>query len=231
MAWKFGQSQDGSSSPSNKRLRILVAIFIGMAAFILNLMYLKQGERLTVLRVTQAASAGVVLNERVQVKPVTIIGEDLATMRKLFVTQDVKGVFLKMPLAEAVQPGQLLTQRAFRLDSQTRLNLKEGERAVSFRVREDSAALVCFVGPEGFIDVWAQIKQGEPTLVIRNARLLAVGDAVAVARLNQCNDSRFHNLTVAVAEAEVKAVLQTLDLAQKDIRITVPPFPAALVAK
>jgi hypothetical protein len=213
--------------PVARRKRILLAVLIGMVAFVLNLAYLRQGDRVTVLRVISPAAVGTVLREDVHLQAFTIIGEDLETMRKTFVTSDVKGVFLQMPLAEAIAPGQLLTQRAFRLEGQTRLNLKDGERAVSFRVRDDSAPIVCFIGPDSLIDVWAQVKQGEPTLVIRNARVLALGDAVAVARPNQCQDSRYFSLTVAVAEAEVKPVLQSLDLARQDIRITVPPAAAA----
>ena len=217
-----------------RRKRILLAVLIGMIAFVLNLAFLKKGEEVTLLRVKEPASAGTVLqgSPGSQWEALTIIGESLETMRKTFVTNDVKDVFLQMPLAEAVFPGQLLTQRAFRLEGQTRLNLKDGEQTVSFRVREDSAHHICFIGPETLIQIYAHVKLGEPpTLVKGNARVLAIGDAVAVPRPKQCQDARYSNLIVAVPEAEVRSVLSLLNLARADIVISVPKAADAATAK
>lgn len=216
----MAENENVTLESANTRKRILVAAALATVAFVLNTVYLTRGAHLTVLRVTEPVAAGNRL-QATQVSEVVIKGEDLDVMRKLFVASEHKEAFLAAPLAESLSPGQLLTQRAFRLEGQTRLVLRDKERGMSFKVRDDSSAVLCFIGPGSTVDVWAPIRAGEVALLLRGATVLALGDAIGVARPGQCQDARYSNVTLAVAEVEVQKVLQSLDAARGEVRVTV----------
>jgi Flp pilus assembly protein CpaB len=173
---------------------------------------MQTGQQLVVLQATQAVTAGQRISTS-QVEQVAIRGDDLRAMRAVFVDKERQDAFLAVPLAEAVVPGQLLTQRAFRYEGTEKLPLAEGQRAISFKVRDESRTLLCLVGPGSVVDVVGLNKGAEMQLIMRAVTVLAIGESTRTVRERSCNERA--DVTVAVAERDMLKVMQDLETARE----------------
>jgi Flp pilus assembly protein CpaB len=155
------------------------------------------------------------------VEPVTFFAKDQLQLRAVFVYKEIGDTFVHIPVAETLVPGQLLTQRDFRMEGINRLPLHATERAISMVVREDSMAALCFVGPGSSVDVWVISDAGATLKLLSGATLLAIGDTASTTRPGQCQDQRYRQITVAVPEADVKDKIQALQSARGGVSIAI----------
>src|SRR5437016_1405649 len=98
-----------SARSSNKPL--LISIALGVVAALANMLYVSKvdGSRLTVLKAKYKLTIGKKVN-RDDFTTISIFGDDLKQMKSLIVEASDMDAFSSIPLAETIEPGQVLMQ-------------------------------------------------------------------------------------------------------------------------
>jgi Flp pilus assembly protein CpaB len=213
------------SAPGARRNKVIVilAILLGLLAAGMNWAYTARtiAKELKVLKARKRIPAGTPVNEGM-FEPVSISG-DLAQMRRLVVAQaDFKPIFDNKPVAETLQPGQLLLLRSFELSSDdVRESIRPGERAISVELPDEAQSVAYFVRPGDSVDVWGWI-DGAAYRLKERACVRAVGDSYrASGDGDDGGDSRqYRTVTVVVSESDVKGLVSNLYLANNDITLS-----------
>jgi Flp pilus assembly protein CpaB len=201
-----------SAKPSNRSLWIALAL--GLLAALVNLAYLSgsQGTQLTVLQAKQRIRAGSAVTAD-DFTPIQISGQALAEMRKLVVEPGTLQAFSEIPLAESIEPGQVLLQSSFHVRGSRTVQQRIGpdERGVPMRVKEESAASC---QPGNMVDVW--INAGtEMQLVISKVTVLSVDGETTVRGSDSGGGGGTRTALVAVPADQVADILRKLEILGK----------------
>lgn len=221
----------GSARPSKKSL--YWSIGLGLLAGLLNLVYYSrvQGTRVDVLQAKARISAGTKVDSALFTK-ISIFGADLKKTRALVVEEKDLTVFAQSPLAETLEPGQVLMQSSFQFvgNRGIRDTIKAGQRAIALAVKDDTSAVAYFVRPGDTVDVWANTG-GSMENLIPGAVVRAVGDAVVAASDSGGRDFRYRTVTVVVSEDGLGAILLKLDQVKNAVTLALAGAPSAPLAR
>jgi Flp pilus assembly protein CpaB len=206
----------GATRSSNKALYISIAL--GVLAGLANLMYASrvQGTRVGVLKSKARITAGTKVNMAMFTK-ISVYGDDIKELRALVVQDKDIDAFAQIPLAETLEPGQLLLQSSFQFvgNRGIRDEIRPDQRAIALAVKEETSAVAYFVRPGDTVDVW--VNRGNTMEdIIPGAIVRAVGDATMVASENGGRDFRYRTVTVVVPEAGLSDVLFKLESAKNN---------------
>jgi len=142
----------GTQPAKGSKMLLLIALGLGLIAAAMNWLYLSRLEAstITVLKVkSQPVQAGTMVTKSM-FEPIRISG-NLRQLQSLVLTESEFPAFEQKPLAETLQPGQLLLLRSFELSGTNpiRDSIRPGERALSFNVAAEAGAVEvehCTVG-------------------------------------------------------------------------------------
>lgn len=205
----------------SRRRILIIAMLLGLAAAVLNLMYLRDAKRgkLTVYKANQIVKAGQPLNEN-SFEKVELTG-DVGKMRSVVVDTESFAAFAQQPLAETLEPGDILLTRSFLLAGQSGLrdSIANNQRAISLEVADEAHAVGYFVRPGDMVDIWGTAG----TLafpIAKNACVKAVGDAYLVPQEGG-RDSRYRSVTIFVPgdDARIEELLSNVAVAQDKISL------------
>jgi Flp pilus assembly protein CpaB len=204
------------TAKGNKKL-LLLAVLLGLIAAAMNWMYLSslQASTITVLKVKgQAIPAGTLVSKSM-FETIKISG-NLKQLQSLVLTENEFPVFEQKPLAETLQPGQLLLLRSFELSgtNPVRDSIRQGERALTLNVAEEAGAVAYFVRPGDSVDIWGRIG-GSAYRVKERACVKAVGESHVTLEPSKSTKGgvNYSTITVIVSESDVQSLIQNVALA------------------
>jgi Flp pilus assembly protein CpaB len=198
----------------SNRTVLIAAIVLGALAALMNMVYISSAQptAVTVLKVKpgQKLRAGQVVTSDM-FDPVTVYGDDIGQLSRIAVPESELGSFKDQPILEVLEPGDILLQRAFRLqgDSGVRDQVGPGERALSVAVGAASSVNY-FVRPGDVVDVWGQI--ASRTLLLKDhARVGAVGETYRLA--SEGSKEGYSTVTLIVSAKDVEGLVNNIGLA------------------
>ena len=204
------------TAKGSKKL-LLLAIVLGLIAAVMNWLYLSslEASTITVLKVkNQPVMAGTLVS-KTMFEPIKISG-NLKQLQSLVLTENEFPAFEQKPLAETLQPGQLLLLRSFELSgaNPVRDSLRQGERALSFNVAAEAGAVAYFVRPGDSVDIWGRVG-GSAYRLKERACVKAVGESHVTPEPSKGSKTgvTFSTITVLVAENDVQSLIQNVALA------------------
>jgi Flp pilus assembly protein CpaB len=203
-------SQPGGGN--KERTLLIVAIALGLVAFIGNWVYLikAEGKQLVVMRAQKFIPAGAPLDES-HFDAVVIAG-DLGKMKSLFVAKEDIGAFRNQTLTESLQPGQLLTLRSFILDGAGISCCPDGKRAISIEVRNEADGVAFAIRPGHAVDLWGNVN-GQAVLLKKHALVKAIGGSYLTPNQGETQRESYRSVTILVNEKEVECLVTNLWLA------------------
>lgn len=210
--------QASPQTVGGSKILLVVALVLGLVAAAMNWLYLSRIEAstITVLKVrNQPIIAGTPATKSM-FEPIKISG-NLKQLQSLVLTESEFAAFEQKPLAETLQPGQLLLLRSFELSSANpvRDSIKAGERALSLNIAAEAGAVAYFVRPGDSVDIWGRIN-GSAYRLKERACVRAVGESHLTAEATRPTSSQGFNystITVLVAENDVPSLIQNVALA------------------
>lgn len=209
----------GSTRPSKKALWISVALAV--VAGLANIIYVSrvQGSRVDVLKALARITAGTKV-DKANFKKISIYGDDLREMRALVVRDEDLGKFAQIPLAETIEPGQILLQSSFQFVGNRGIRdaIRPDQRAIALAVKEETSAVAYFVRPGDTVDVWVNRGTTMENL-IPGAIVRAVGDAVVAGSDSGGRDFRYRTVTVVVPQEGLSDVLFKLESAKNAVTL------------
>jgi hypothetical protein len=224
---------------AGSKLLLIVALVLGLIAAAMNWLYLSRLEAstITVLKVKdQPVLAGTPASKRM-FEPIRISG-NLKELQSIVLTESEFAAFDQKPLAETLQPGQLLMLRSFELTSANpvRDSIRSGERALALNVATEAGAVAYFVRPGDSVDIWGRVA-GSAYRFKERACVRAVGEShITAAETPSGSKSglNYNTITVLVAESDVPNLIQNVALAGDQITLSLvgpcdqsaPPIPA-----
>jgi Flp pilus assembly protein CpaB len=178
-----------------------------------------QGSRVGVLKAKARITAGAKVDSSLFTK-ISIYGDDLKELRALVVQDKDLDAFTQIPLAETLEPGQILLQSSFQFVGNRGIRdaIRSDQRAIALAVKEETSAVAYFVRPRDTVDVW--VSRG-PTMenLIPGAVVRAVGDAVIAASDSGGRDFRYRTVTVVVPQEGLGDVLYKLEQAKNAVTL------------
>lgn len=214
----------GPEPVKGNRKLLLIALVLGLIAAAMNWLYLSslESSTITVLKVKgQPVMAGTLVS-KTMFEPIKISG-NLKQLQSLVVAENEFPAFDQRPLAETLQPGQLLMLRSFELsgDNPVRDSIRQGERALTFNVAAEAGAVAYFVRPGDSVDIWGRIGGGAYRLKER-ACVKAVGESHITPEASKSSKSgvSYSTITVIVAESDVQSLIQNVALAGDQVTLS-----------
>lgn len=202
----------GTEKADKGNRALWVSIALGMVAAVANLIFVSsvQSGRMTVLKARNRLVAGSTISGNDFV-PIEISGPDLKEMKALVVENGDLKAFADVPLAETIEPGQVLMQSSFGLNGNRAIRnvIKADERAIALQVKDESSAVAYFVRPGDHVDVWVDVG-GSPEDIIPNAIVRGVGDAALVAS-DSGQGLHYRTVTVVIPRESVRDILAKLN--------------------
>jgi Flp pilus assembly protein CpaB len=197
---------------------LLVAIVLGLLAAAMNWASSSRTSNLTVYKAKKQILAGTLATESLFDR-VTISGE-LKEMRNIVVdVNDFPKAFKNRPLAETLEPGQLLMLRSFDISGEdVRESIKPGQRAISLDVADESQAVSYFVRPGDGVDVWG-VFTGSAELLKEGACVRAVGEANGGGGGGE-GQGRYRTITLVVSDADVRGLVSNIGLAKNNVKLS-----------
>jgi hypothetical protein len=206
------------------KILLLVALLLALIAAAMNWLYLSRLEAstITVLKVkNQPVLAGTPVS-RTMFEPIRISG-NLKQLQSLVLTEAEFPAFDQKPVAETLQPGQLLMLRSFELTSANpvRDSIRSGERALSLNVADEAGAVAYFVRPGDSVDIWGRVG-GNAYRFKERACVKAVGESHVLPETNAANKSgvTYRTITVLVAESDVPSLIQNVALSGDEVTLS-----------
>jgi hypothetical protein len=206
------------------KILLLVALVLGLIAGAMNWLYISRLEAstITVLKVkNQPVLAGTPVSKSM-FEPIRISG-NLKQLQSLVLTEAEFPAFDQKPVAETLQPGQLLMLRSFELTSANpvRDSIRSGERALSLNVADEAGAVAYFVRPGDSVDVWGRVG-GSAYRLKERACVKAVGESHVMPESTRDNKSgiTYRTITVLVAETDVPSLIQNVALAGDEVTLS-----------
>ena len=207
------------------KLLLLVAVVLAAIAATMNWLYLSRLEAstITVLKVKdQPILAGTPVSKKM-FEPIRISG-NLKELQSIVLTESEFAAFDQKPLAETLQPGQLLLLRSFELTSANpvRDSIKPGERALALNVATEADAVAYFVRPGDSVDIWGRVA-GSAYRFKEKACVRAVGEShITAAETPQGSKAgvNYKTITVLVAESDVPSLIQNVALAGDELTLS-----------
>jgi len=208
----------GAPSTSNANRTLWIAIALGAVAAVANLIFVSSVESGTIS--VLKAHGRLTVGSRVSSSDFTAIdisGQDLKEMKALVVESGDLKAFTETPLAETLEPGQILMQSSFGLNGNRgfRNAIKPDERAIALSVKDESSAVAYFVQKGARVDVWVNTGGGMEN-IIPDALVKAVGEAAIVGG-DSGQGSRYRTVTVVVPRESVKDILFKLDASKNGV--------------
>jgi hypothetical protein len=211
-------------SIGGSKILLLVALLLGLIAAAMNWLYLSRldASTITVLKVkSQPILAGTPAS-RNMFEPIKISG-NLKQLQSLVLTENEFAAFDQKPLAETLQPGQLLMLRSFELASSNpvRDSIRPGERALALNVAAEAGAVAYFVRPGDSVDIWGRIG-GVAYRLKERACVKAVGESHVTAEAGRGSKGgiNYSTITVLVAESDVQSLIQNVALAGDQVTLS-----------
>lgn len=206
------------------KLLLIVALVLGLIAAALNWLYLSRLESstITVLKVkNQPVLAGTPVSKSM-FEPIKISG-NLKQLQSLVLTESEFPAFEQKPVAETLQPGQLLMLRSFELTSANpvRDSIRPGERALALNVAAEAGAVAYFVRPGDSVDIWGRVG-GSAYRFKERACVKAVGESHVAATASPGSKSgvTYSTITVLVAESDVQSLIQNVALSGDEVTLS-----------
>ena len=219
--------QHPSAAPAiaGSKLLLIVALLLGLIAAAMNWLYLSRLEAstITVLKVKdQPILAGTPASKRM-FQPIRISG-NLKELQSMVLTESEFAAFEQKPLAETLQPGQLLMLRSFELTSANpvRDSIRAGERALALNVATEAGAVAYFVRPGDSVDIWGRVA-GSAYRFKEKACVRAVGEShitAAETPVGSKSGPNYNTITVLVAESDVPSLIQNVALAGEQVTLS-----------
>jgi len=171
-----------------------------------------------VLKARQQVLAGTPVTDDM-FERVTITG-DLDKMRALVVAAgDFTQAFSGKPLAQRLEPGQLLLLRSFDVSaSDVRESLGPGQRAVSINVPDEAQAVAYSVRPGDAVDVWGWIND-RAYLLKQGACVRAVGEGSNTSQ-EEGGGAQYRTVTFVIPEKDVEGLVSNLTLSGQNVRLS-----------
>ncbi len=208
------------------KLLLLIALALGLIAAAMNWLYLSRLEAstITVLKVKdQPILAGTPASKNM-FEPIKISG-NLKQLQSIVLTESEFAAFEQKPLAETLQPGQLLMLRSFELTGANpiRDSIRQGERALALNVAAEAGAVAYFVRPGDSVDIWGRV-EGSAYRFKEKACVKAVGESHMTAAQKPQGVSKsginYSTITVLVAESDVPSLIQNVALAGDEVTLS-----------
>ena len=216
----------GTQPAKGSKKLLLVALVLGLIAAAMNWIYLSRLEAstITVLKVKNQPVAAGTLVTKSMFEPIRISG-NLRQLQSFVLTESEFPAFEQKPLAETLQPGQLLLLRSFELSgaNPVRDSIRPGERALSFNVAAEAGAVAYFVRPGDSVDIWGRVAGSAYKLKERTC-VKAVGEQHNTAEPARSGSSKtgvtYNTVTVLVAEADVPNLIQNVAVAGQEVTLS-----------
>jgi hypothetical protein len=206
------------------KILLLVAILLALIAAAMNWLYLSRLEAstITVLKVkNQPVLAGTPVSKNM-FEPIRISG-NLKQLQSLVLTENEFPAFDQKPVAETLQPGQLLMLRSFELTSANpvRDSIRSGERALSLNVADEAGAVAYFVRPGDSVDIWGRVG-GSAYRFKERTCVKAVGESHIIPESagGNRNGVTYRTITVFVGENDVPSLIQNVALAGDEVTLS-----------
>lgn len=205
------------------KVLLLVALLLGLTAAAMNWLYLSRldASTITVLKVkNQPVLAGTRVSKSM-FEPIKISG-NLRQLQSLVLTESEFPAFDQRPVAETLQPGQLLMLRSFALASSNpvRDRIRNGERALSLNVAAEAGAVAYFVRPGDSVDIWGRVGNVAYRFKER-ACVEAVGESAIMAESGGSRPGvNYSTITVFVSESDVPSLIQNVALANDQVTLS-----------
>jgi hypothetical protein len=206
------------------KILLLVALALGLIAAAMNWLYLSRLEAstITVLKVkNQPVLAGTPVSKSM-FEPIRISG-NLKQLQSLVLTESEFPAFDQKPVAETLQPGQLLMLRSFELTSANpvRDSIRSGERALSLNIADEAGAVAYFVRPGDAVDIWGRVA-GSAYRFKERACVKAVGESHVLPEASRDNRNgvTYRTITVLVAEGDVPSLIQNVALSGEQVTLS-----------
>jgi Flp pilus assembly protein CpaB len=219
-------SPAGTQPAKGSKKLLVIALGLGLIAAAMNWIYLSRLEAstITVLKVkSQPLPAGTLVNKNM-FETIRISG-NLKQLQSFVLTESELPAFEQKPLAETLQPGQLLLLRSFELSgaNPVRDSIRPGERALSFNVAAEAGAVAYFVRPGDAVDIWGRVA-GSAYKFKERTCVKAVGEQHMVAEPARTGSSKtgvtYNTVTVLVAEADVPSLIQNVAVAGSEVTLS-----------
>jgi len=216
----------GTQPAKGSKMLLLVALGLGLIAAAMNWLFLSRLEAstITVLKVkSQPVQAGTLVT-KTMFEPIRISG-NLKQLQSFVLTESEFPAFEQKPLAETLQPGQLLLLRSFELSGTNpiRDSIRPGERALSFNVAAEAGAVAYFVRPGDSVDIWGRVA-GQAYRLKEKTCVKAVGEQHNTAEPTRSGSSKggvsYNTVTVLVAESDVPSLIQNVAVAGAEVTLS-----------
>jgi hypothetical protein len=212
-------------APGGSKILLVVALVLGLIAAAMNWLYLSRldASTITVLKVKDQPILAGTPASRNMFEPIKISG-NLKQLQSMVLTESEFAAFEQKPLAETLQPGQLLMLRSFELTgaNPVRDSIRQGERALSLNVAAEAGAVAYFVRPGDSVDIWGRVA-GNAYRFKEKACVKAVGEShMTAAQSPQGTKSglNYSTITVLVAESDVPSLIQNVALAGDQVTLS-----------
>jgi hypothetical protein len=216
-------SANQEPAKGSKKL-LMIALALGLIAAVMNWLYLSglEASTITVLKVKGQPVLAGTLATKSMFEPIRISG-NLKQLQSLVLTENEFPAFEQKPLAETLQPGELLLLRSFELSGENpvRDSIRSGERALSVNVATEAGAVAYFVRPGDSVDIWGRIG-GSAYRLKERACVKAVGESHTTPEpsKNSKNGVTYGTITVIVAESDVQSLIQNVALAGEQVTLS-----------
>lgn len=229
----------GPEPAKGSKKLLLIALALGLIAAAMNWLYLSslESSTITVLKVKGQPLLAGTLASKGMFEPIKISG-NLKQLQSLVLTESDFPAFEQKPLAETLQPGQLLLLRSFELsgDNPVRDSIRPGERALSLNLADEAGAVAYFVRPGDSVDVWGRIT-GSVYRLKERACVKAIGELHMTPESTKNSKGggfSYRTVTVIVADSDVPSLIQNVALAGDGVTLSlvgpcdpsVQPIPA-----
>lgn len=216
------QTEPQSVKGSKKLL--VIALVLGFIAAAMNWLYLStiESSTITVLKVKgQPVIAGTPVS-RSMFEPIRISG-NLKQLQSMVLTENEFSAFDQKPIAETLQPGELLLLRSFELSGRNpvRDSIRQGERALALNVAAEAGAVAYFVRPGDSVDIWGRVG-GSAYRLKERACVKAVGESHVTPEPSKGsrNGVTYSTITVVVGEGDVESLIQNVALAGNEVTLS-----------
>ena len=206
------------------KLLLILALVLGLMAAAMNWLYLSRLEAstITVLKVKDPVLAGTPATKNM-FEPIRISG-NLRELQSIVLTESEFAAFDQKPLAETLQPGQLLLLRSFELTgaNPVRDSIRQGERALALNVAAEAGAVAYFVRPGDSVDIWGRVG-GDAHRLKEKACVKAVGESHMTAAQTPSGSKsglNYNTITVLVSESDVPSLIQNVALAGDEVTLS-----------
>ncbi|HEY6802071.1 MAG TPA: RcpC/CpaB family pilus assembly protein [Pyrinomonadaceae bacterium] len=215
-----------TAQPKGSKKLLFIALGLGLIAAAMNWLYLSRLEAstITVLKVKNQPVPAGTLATRNMFEPIRISG-NLKQLQSFVLTESEFSAFEQKPVAETLQPGQLLLLRSFELSgaNPVRDSIRPGERALSFNVAAEAGAVAYFVRPGDSVDIWGRVGGNAYKLKERTC-VKAVGEQHITAEPSRAGSSKtgvsYNTVTVLVAENDVPNLIQNVAVAGQEVTLS-----------